>query len=146
VPNDPSTSTAGSDFFLLSVSANNNNGVYTKNPNGYGFGAGADVYVRWPFTLASNLPKTNQFLTFFPNTTISAYNPGQYSQNNSSTQGRTQNYNPSSSLSSAVVSYANSPGANLSDPNFAAALRTLNFQSAPWLASQTMSVTTPTRK
>jgi RHS repeat-associated protein len=48
-------------------------------------------------------------------------------------------------LSSAVVSYANSPGANLKDAGFAAALRTINTQSAPWLApqSQSTSVSTP---
>jgi hypothetical protein len=46
-------------------------------------------------------------------------------------------------LASQVVSYANSPGANLADPNFAAALRAINVQSAPWLASQSTSVTTP---
>jgi hypothetical protein len=132
VPNDPVTSTAGSDFFLFSFSANNNNGAYTNNPTGYGAGAGADVYVRWPFTLASNL---SQRSTFVPNTTISAYSPNQYSQGGS-------NINR---LSSAVVSYASSPGANLKDAGFAAALRAINIQSAPWLApqSQSTSVSTP---
>jgi RHS repeat-associated protein len=86
VPNDPVTSTAGSDFFLFSSSANNNNGVYTGNPTGYGVGAGADVYVRWPFTLTSNLRQANQPFTFVPNTTISAYHP--YSQNTAAIQSR----------------------------------------------------------
>jgi RHS repeat-associated protein len=81
VPNDPVFSTVGSDFFFFNFSANNNNGVLTNNPTGYGFGAGADVYVRWPFTLASNLPQTNPASTFVPNTTISAYHPNQFSQN-----------------------------------------------------------------
>jgi RHS repeat-associated protein len=70
--------------------------------------------------------------------------------------GRNSSVNPSSfnsssgsnninRLSSAVVSYANSSGANLKDAGFAAALRTINMQSAPWLSpqSQSTSVSTP---
>jgi hypothetical protein len=136
VPNDPVTSTAGSDFFLFSFSANNNNGVYTSNSTGYGVGAGADVYVRWPFTLASNLSQAKQPLASAQNTTISAYYPTQNIAYGGSNINR---------LSSAVVSYANPPGANLKDAGFAATLRAINIQSAPCLApqSQSTSVSTP---
>jgi len=43
-------------------------------------------------------------------------------------------------LSNSVVNYASTAGANLKDPGFAAALRQINFASAPWLAT---SVSTP---
>jgi RHS repeat-associated protein len=108
VPNDPVTSTAGADFFLLGFSANNNNGTYTSNPTAYGLGAGADVYLRWPFTLASNLPQPSQSSTLVSNTTISAYNPSQYFQNSTAMQGRVQaaqNYN-----NSIGGTYGSSPG------------------------------------
>jgi RHS repeat-associated protein len=43
-------------------------------------------------------------------------------------------------LSGSLVTFASAPGANLKDPNFAAALKAVNYASAPWLAT---SATTP---
>jgi RHS repeat-associated protein len=62
------------------------------------------------------------------------------SSNNRSTSNSSVNY---TQLANQVVSYASNPGANLTDPSFAEALRAINLQSAPWLASS-VSVTTPT--
>jgi RHS repeat-associated protein len=152
VPNDPVTSTVGSDFFLLNFSTNNNNGVLTKNPTGYGVGAGADVYVRWPFTLASNLPQTLSS-GFISNTTISAYHSVVYTQSYNASGLQSSNHNAGNAyvslntLSNAVVSYGNSSGANLNGIGFATALGTVNAYNnsltMPGLFGPIGGVTTP---
>jgi hypothetical protein len=46
-------------------------------------------------------------------------------------------------LGQAVVSYANSSGADYTSPSFIAAIRTINLYNSPWLASQSTSISTP---
>jgi len=75
--------------------------------------------------------------------------PAVYASGNNPTPPRSSNsfsinqYN--AQLTRAVVSYANNQSSNLTNPQFAAALKSINVASAPWLSNQSMSISTPNK-
>ncbi len=95
------------------------------------------------FTLAFGLYAGGTDSVVYKNSPTYYGGNGFSTQSTQSTGSALPGYITSSQLSSAVVSYANSPGANTKDSNFAAALFAINMQSAPWLSSQSMSASTP---
>ena len=87
------------------------------------------------------------FTQFYQSEVVSTFVQAQGQMLQNISNSRTSNGGTGSGninqLGNAVVSYANSTGADLSSPSFVAAIKAINLYNSPWLTSQSTSNSTP---